>query len=151
VEEKLTDLTLKLEEIVTRPAISARKHTPAKDIAFEIFYGFFSGVPVTDGEGKVIGVVTEIDLLKQIREGTDLEKLTADDIMTKDPITVDITASLDDVINIMIEKNVIRIPVTEGGLLVGIVARRDILRHYPELAGRKLTETYRTKLHSVKS
>ena len=119
-----------LGKIMTRPAISARKDTPVKDIAFEIFYGFFSGMPVTDGEGRVIGVVTEIDLLKQIREGKDLEKLTADDIMTKDPVTVDITASLGDILNIMIEKNVIRIPVTEGGLLVGVIARRDILRYY---------------------
>ena len=146
----MKDLALTLEEIVTRPAIFARKNTPAKDIAFEIFYGFFSGVPVTDGEGRVIGVVTEIDLLKQIRDGTDLEKLTADDIMTRDPITLDITASLDDVLNIMIEKNVIRIPVTEGGLLVGVIARRDILRHYPELAGIKLTETYRRKLDKIR-
>ena len=125
----MKDSNLKLEEIMTRPAISARKDAPAKEIAFEIFYGFFSGMPVTDGEGKVIGVVTEIDLLKQIREGRDLEKLTAEDIMTN-PVTVDITASLDDILNIMIEKNVIRIPVTEGGLLVGVIARRDILRYY---------------------
>ena len=54
---------------MTRPAISARKDTPAKDIAFEIFYGFFSGMPVTDENGKVIGVVTELDLLKQVRCG----------------------------------------------------------------------------------
>ena len=50
------------------------------------------------------GVATEIDLLKQIREGMDLEKLTADEIMTKNPITVDISASLDEILNIMIEK-----------------------------------------------
>jgi len=115
---------------MTRPAISARKDAPVKEIAFEIFYGFFSGMPVTDGDGRVIGVVTEIDFLKHMREGKDLEKLTADDIMTKDPLTVDITASLDDILNIMLEKNIIRIPVTEGGLLVGIVSRRDILRYY---------------------
>jgi CBS domain-containing protein len=115
---------------MTRPAISARKDAPVKEIAFEIFYGFFSGMPVTDGDGRVIGVVTEIDFLKHMREGKDLEKLTADDIMTKNPVTVEITASLDDILNIMLEKNIIRIPVTEGGLLVGIISRRDILRYY---------------------
>jgi TonB family protein len=50
----LKDLTLPLEKIMTRPAISARGNTPAKDISFEIFYGFFSGMPVTDENGKVI-------------------------------------------------------------------------------------------------
>jgi CBS domain-containing protein len=126
----LKEAHFNLGKIMTKPAVSARKDAPAKEIAFEIFYGFFSGMPVTDGDGRVIGVVTEIDLLKQIRAGKDLEKLTADDIMTKDPVTVDITTSLDDILNIMIEKNVIRIPVTEGGLLVGVIARRDILRYY---------------------
>jgi CBS domain-containing protein len=115
---------------MTRPAISAGENTPAKEIAFEIFYGFFSGMPVTDSDGRVIGVVTEIDLLKKIREGEDLGKLTAADVMTKGPVTIDITASLDDILKIMIEKNVIRIPVTEEGLLVGVIARRDILRYY---------------------
>jgi CBS domain-containing protein len=130
VEEKLKDLNLKLEEIMTRPAISARKNTTAKDIAFEIFYGFFSGMPVTDENGKVIGVVTELDLLKQVRKGKDFEKITADDIMTKEPVTVDVNTSLKDALTIMIEKNIIRIPVTDEGRLVGVIARRDILRYY---------------------
>ena len=121
---------LKLEEIMTRPALSAKKDTPVKEIAFEIFYGFFSGMPVTDSDGRVIGVVTEIDLLKQIRQGKDLEKLKADEIMTRDPVTVDINTPLDNVLDIMIEKNIIRIPVTEEGHIVGVIARRDILRYY---------------------
>jgi len=130
VEEKLKDLSLKLEKIMTRPAISARRNTPAKDIAFEIFYGFFSGMPVTDENGKVIGIVTELDLLKQVRAGKDFEKIIAEDIMTKEPLTVDINTSLEDALAIMIEKNIIRIPVTDEGRLVGVIARRDILRQY---------------------
>jgi CBS domain-containing protein len=130
VEDKLKDLNLKLEGIMTRPAISARKDTTAKDIAFEIFYGFFSGMPVTDENGKVIGVVTELDLLKQVDAGKDFERITADDIMTKEPLTVDVNTSLKDVLAIMIEKNIIRIPVTDESRLVGVISRRDILRHY---------------------
>jgi CBS domain-containing protein len=126
----LKEADFNLGKIMTRPAISARKDTPVKDIAFEIFYGFFSGMPVSDSDGRVIGVVTEIDLLKQIRQGKDLEKLKADEIMTKEPVTIDINTPLDDVLNIMIEKNIIRIPVTEKDHLVGVIARRDILRYY---------------------
>jgi CBS domain-containing protein len=126
----MKELHVTTEKIMTRPAIAAGKHTPAKDIAFEIFYGFFSGVPVTDENGIVIGIVTELDLLKQVRAGKDFEKLTADDIMTKDPITIDVTTPLKDVLHIMIEKNIIRIPVTKEGRLAGVIARRDILRYY---------------------
>lgn len=126
----MKELNIKTAQMMTRPAIAAGKHTSAKDIAFEIFYGFFSGMPVTDENGKVIGVVTELDLLKQVRAGKDFEKLTADAIMTKDPITIDVTTPLKDVLHIMIEKNIIRIPVTEEGRLVGVISRRDILRYY---------------------
>jgi CBS domain-containing protein len=87
-------------------------------------------MPVTDSDGKVVGVITEIDLLRQIREGKDLEKLKANEIMTKDPVTVDINTPLDNVLNLMIGKNIIRIPVTEEGRLVGVIARRDILRYF---------------------
>jgi CBS domain-containing protein len=121
---------LQLEEVMTKPAFSAKKDTPAKDIAFEIFYGYFSGMPITDDDGKVTGVVTEIDLLKQIREGRDLAKLKASEIMTTNPVTVDAGTPLKDVLDLMIDKEIIRIPVTDGGRLVGVIARRDILRYY---------------------
>ena len=121
---------IQLEELMTKPVFSASKDTPIKDITFELFYGFFSGIPIADSNGKVIGIVTEIDILNQIRDGKDIEKLKAGDIMTKNPITVDVNTPITDVINIMIEKNVIRIPVTKEGHLVGVIARRDILRYY---------------------
>jgi len=126
----MKEIDIRLEELMTVPAYSASKDTPIRDITFELFYGFFSGMPITDSTGKVIGVVTEIDILNQIHEGKDLEKLKAGDIMTENPLTVDIKTSIRDVISLMINKNVIRIPVTKGGHLVGVIARRDILRYY---------------------
>ena len=121
---------VKLEELMTRPVFSARKDTPIKDITYELFYGFFSGMPITDSNGKVIGIVTEIDILNQIRDDKDIEKLKAADIMTTNPITVDVKTPISDVVNLMIDKNVIRIPVVQNGHLVGVIARRDILRYY---------------------
>jgi predicted transcriptional regulator len=126
----MKETDVKLEELMTRPVFSARKDTPIRDITFELFYGFFSGMPITDEHGKVIGIVTEIDLLHQIREGKDLEKLKAGDIMSENPITVDVMTPIQDVVNLMIEKNIIRIPVLKSGQLVGVIARRDILRYY---------------------
>jgi len=129
-EEKMKETDIKLEELMTRPVFSASKDTPIRDITFELFYGFFSGMPITDSNGKVIGIVTEIDILNQIREGKDLEKLKAGDIMTENPITVDVKTPISDVVNLMIDKNIIRIPVIKEGHLVGVIARRDILRYY---------------------
>ena len=119
---------MKAKDIMTRPVVSARKNASARDITLHILSGLYSGMPVTDDNGKVIGVVTEFDLLTQVREGKELEKLTAEDVMKKDPITVDINTSLTGVLNTMLENNIIRIPVTSDDGLVGLIARCDILR-----------------------
>jgi CBS domain-containing protein len=132
---EMENLTVK--DIMTRPVISARKNASARDIALHILSSLYSGMPVTDENGKVIGVVTEFDLLAQVRAGKELGKLTADEIMTKDPVTVDINMPLNDVIDIIMEKNIIRILVTNESRLVGVIAKCDILRNYiePEFVG----------------
>jgi CBS domain-containing protein len=127
---------LKAKDIMMRPVVSARKNASARDIALQILSGLYSGMPVTDENEKVIGVVTEFDLLGQAFEGRELVKLTAEDVMQKEPKTVDVNTPLKDVLKIMLENSIIRIPVTEEGRLVGIIARCDILKVYiePEFA-----------------
>ncbi|MCX7794280.1 MAG: CBS domain-containing protein [Thermodesulfovibrionales bacterium] len=123
---------LKAKDVMTRPVISARKNASARDIALQLLSGLFSGMPVTDEKGRVIGMVTEFDLLGNICEGKELAKLTAEDIMTKDVVTVDVNTPVTEILNIMLDRNIIRLPVTEEGRLVGIVARCDILKAYIE-------------------
>ncbi len=118
---------LKASDVMVRPVVAARKNAPARDVVFQFLNGFYSGMPVTDDEGKVIGVVTELDILNAVLTGKELVKITAGDIMTSDPITVDLSTPLTELVKIMKEKNIIRLPVTENGKLVGIVARCDIL------------------------
>jgi predicted transcriptional regulator len=123
---------LKAKDIMTRPVVSARKNASARDIAMQVLAGLYSGMPVTDEDGKVIGVVTEFDLLRQVSEGRELVKLTAGDVMTKTPITVDVNASVNEILKTMMENNIVRLPVTGDGCLVGIIARCDILRAFIE-------------------
>jgi CBS domain-containing protein len=127
---------LKAKDIMTRPVVSARTNASARDVALQVLSGLYSGMPVTDEEGKVIGVVTEFDLLGQVCEGRELAGLTAGDVMTKNPITVDVNTSLNDLLKSMMEHNIVRVPVTEEGRLVGVIARCDILRSFiePEFA-----------------
>ena len=123
---------LKAKDIMTRPVVSARKNASARDIAMQVLAGLYSGMPVTDEDGRVIGVVTEFDLLKQVYEGRELVKLTAGDVMTKTPISVDVNASVDEILKTMMENNIVRLPVTGDGRLVGVIARCDILRAFIE-------------------
>ena len=78
---------LKARDVMTRPVVSARKNASARDIAMQLLSGLYSGLPVTNDEGKVVGIVTEFDLLKQIREGKDLTTLRAEEVMTREFVT----------------------------------------------------------------
>ena len=119
---------LKASDIMMRPVISAKRNASARDVTLQFLSGLYSGMPVTDEEGKVIGVITELDLLKAVMEGKELVKITAEDVMTKEAVTADVDTPVSDIITIMKEKNIIRLPITADSKLVGVVARCDILR-----------------------
>jgi CBS domain-containing protein len=119
---------LEAKDVIKIPVISTKKRASARDSALQMVSGRFSGMPVIDEEERVIGVITEHDLLDQIREGKDLDKLIVEDVMQRNPITVNVDAPLSDVLDIMLENGILRIPVTDGLRLVGIISRSAILR-----------------------
>ncbi|MBI3976202.1 MAG: CBS domain-containing protein, partial [Armatimonadetes bacterium] len=85
-----------------------------------------TGIPVVDGR-RVVGIVTARDLLGQA-----LYRLVGD-VMTPDVATVGPDASIADAYHLMERRDVGRLPVVEGGHLVGIVSRPDILRELGKL------------------
>jgi CBS-domain-containing membrane protein len=126
-------LTTKASEIMTRPVISARENASARDVALQLMSGLYSGMPVTNDERKVVGIVTELDLLKAVKEGKELSGTTAKDIMTPDVATAREDATVEELISIMEEFHIIRLPIiNKDDKLVGIVARCDILKTFIE-------------------
>ncbi|HXI09192.1 MAG TPA: CBS domain-containing protein [Thermodesulfobacteriota bacterium] len=122
----------KAKDLMTRPVMSARRNASARDIALQLLNGFYSGMPVTDDDGKVIGMVTEFDILNQLHKGKELTRINAGDIMVKNVLTVDVNTPVEEVMKVMLDKDVIRVPVTEKERLVGVIARCDILKSYME-------------------
>jgi CBS domain-containing protein len=93
--------------------------------------GGFGSVPILAADGKLVGIVSEFDLLQVITEGKELATVTAGEVMTKDPITVNQDTPARDIVRLLQEKHLIRVPVVDGeGKLTGVVARRDILEGY---------------------
>ncbi len=119
---------LKASEVMVKSVISAKRNASARDLALQLLTGYFSGMPVTDEQGKIIGVITDIDLLEAVKEGKELARTTAEEIMTRDVITADVNTAVRDLVKTMKENNLIRLPITNQGKLVGIVARCDILK-----------------------
>jgi CBS domain-containing protein len=85
-------------------------------------------MPVAERDGTVVGIVTEADILRVLGEGKALETLTASDIMTPKPASVDAETPITDVIKVLQEHRILRVPVTEREHLVGIISRSDIIR-----------------------
>ena len=123
--------TLKAEQFMQNVVSYFRPEETGERLAGAMSEGGFGSVPILAKDGKVIGIVSEFDLLKAIIEGKDLAKVTAVEIMTKNPVTVTLEALALDIIRILQEKHLIRVPVVDAdGQLAGIVARRDILEGY---------------------
>jgi CBS domain-containing protein len=118
---------LKASQVMVRPVVAAKRNASARDIALQLLNGLYSGLPVTDDEGTVIGIVTELDLLGAVMSGKELVKTTAEELMTQNAITAEKDTSVTEIVKIMKEKNIIRLPITDNGKLVGIVSRCDIL------------------------
>lgn len=114
------------KEIMNKIVTAASRKTNGRELSVKLLSGMYSGLPVVDG-GKVVGVVTEFDLLNAVKEGKDLKKILADDIMTKDPICVEEDTHVDEIIRIMTEQKIIRVPVVREGNLIGVISRCDIL------------------------
>ena len=124
---------LRASDIMIRPVVSARKNASARDVALQVLTGLYSGMPVTDETGRVIGVITELDLLEAVLKGKELVRITAGDIMSKEVITANEATTAKELIKIMAEKSIVRLPITnKEGKLVGIVARCDLLKSYIE-------------------
>jgi CBS domain-containing protein len=115
-------------QIMQKPVLATTARASARDVAAQLVRNEFSGMPVAERDGTLLGVVTEADVLRVLGEGKTLETLTASDIMTPKPSTVDVDASLAEIIQILQEHRILRVPVTERGRLVGIISRSDIIR-----------------------
>ncbi|WP_054032111.1 CBS domain-containing protein [Desulfatitalea tepidiphila] len=119
---------LKASDVMVRPVVAAKKNAQARDVALQLLDGLYSGMPVTDDNDAVIGVVSELDILDAVLKEKQLEKITAGEIMTPNPVTADVATPLADIVKLMKKKNIIRLPITAEGKLVGVVARCDILK-----------------------
>ncbi len=113
-----------------------------------------SGLPVVDGKGKLVGIVTERDLLLLEQEKPPVMKtalygiwitpqhlveqdaewrgLEVQDVMTKRVITFGPDDRVIDIAKVMHDRGINRVPIVDGEKIVGIVSRRDIVRAMAE-------------------
>jgi predicted transcriptional regulator len=119
---------MKAKEIMSKPVLATTPRASVRDIATQLVVNSISGMPVADRKGTVLGIVTEADVLEAVKDGQQLEKLTATEVMSKSPVTVDVEVAIEEVIKLLVEGGFVRVPVTENGKLVGIISRVDVIK-----------------------
>jgi CBS domain-containing protein len=118
---------MKARDVMNKRVTAATPRAIGRDLAQQLLSGMYSGLPVVDATGAVIGVVTEFDLLNAVREGKDLQTVKAEEIMGTPAVCVEEDEPIASVIAKMTLHHIIRVPVVRNGKLVGVIARADIL------------------------
>lgn len=83
------------------------------------------GLPVVD-RGKLVGIITQRDIM--LTRNYEIGGLMARDLMSKNLITVGSEASLKEILGLMLDKKIERIPVVENGKLLGLIVHNKVLR-----------------------
>jgi len=138
----MTTMNATVKDVMTAEVVAVRRDATFKELAAVLRRYRVSALPVVDDAGRVIGVVSEADLLakealadpgvmaevlhrKDVRKA---EGLTAGDLMTSPPVTAAPEDPIEQAARMMHFMRVKRLPVVNsGGQLVGIVSRSDVL------------------------
>jgi CBS domain-containing protein len=144
---------LKAKDIMTTEVITVDENRSVKELAKILAENKISGVPVVDNQGKIVGIVTESDLIDRAKKvhiptvmrlfdsfvflespermEKDLKKmaaLTVRDICNKKIVSVTPATPLDELATLMSENKVHTLPVLDKDKLVGIIGKTDIIR-----------------------
>lgn len=112
---------LRVRDIMTRVVTTVPPSMPVQQVAALLSERHLAGVPVVDDAGRVLGMVSEVDLIG--REGA-----TAGDIMSRQVTSVAEDTDVEEVARLFVNQRLRRLPVVADGRLVGIVTRADLLR-----------------------
>lgn len=113
--------------IMTPELVTMRPDASIQEAIDVLLREQISGLPVVDDDGRLVGVITEFALLA-IAYDRRVTNHTVGQHMTREVITVDADDPLSRVADLCIVHRVRRLPVLKDGRMVGLIARRDVLR-----------------------
>jgi CBS domain-containing protein len=141
---------MRARDLMTPDPVTIPPETPLAVVARTLAERGFSGAPVTDAEGRLVGMVTEGDLIRRLAAPEDPPRSwlrdffspagrqaaryarthgqTAADVMTAQLVTADEDTPIEVIAKAMEERGIRRVPVLRGERLVGLVSRADLIR-----------------------
>jgi CBS domain-containing protein len=113
--------------IMTSDIVTVRPDASVQEAIDVLLTQQISGLPVVDDEGHLVGVITEFALLA-VAYDKRVKNHSVRHHMTRDVITVEVDDPISRIADLCIVHRVRRVPVMKDGRLVGVIARRDVLR-----------------------
>jgi arabinose-5-phosphate isomerase len=107
------------------PAVTTK--TPIKDVIIEISKKRLGTTAVIENE-KIVGIITDGDLRRMLKDNADISVLIAKDIMSKNPKTIDVSAMAIEALETMENNNITQILVKDDSKYVGVVHLHDLLK-----------------------
>jgi CBS domain-containing protein len=111
---------MQAKDIMTRDIITVSPNMTIKNLATTLIKNQISGAPVAGKNGKIVGVVSEADIVA--KKGKDVKA-----IMSKKIISVGEEATVEEIAQLMTTHRIKRVPVMRDNAVVGIVSRADIV------------------------
>jgi CBS domain-containing protein len=141
---------MKARDVMVSPVITVKPSSSVRDVAKLFLERRISAVPVVDDQGKLVGIVSEGDLLHRAEAGTErkrswwLQGLTGDetlaaeyakaharkvaDVMTRRVITASPDTPLHEIASLLENNSIKRVPIVKDGQVVGIVSRANLIQ-----------------------
>ena len=141
---------MKASDVMTRQIVSIEADASIAKAVRLMLQNRSSGLPVVDGAGKLVGIVTEGDFLRRSETGTEVHRPAwleflvgpgrlaneyvrtharkVEEVMTPDVVTVTEDMPVEDIVRLLEQRRIKRVPVLQNDKVVGIVSRANLLR-----------------------
>ncbi len=144
---------MKAKDIMTRDVLTVTPETEITTVARLLLEKRINGLPVLDGKSRLVGIICQSDLVSQQKkislpslfnildgliplksfksieqEVSKIAAVTVGEAMVRNPVTVTLETSVEDIATLMVEKKYHTLPVVEDGHLVGVIGKEDVLK-----------------------
>jgi signal-transduction protein with cAMP-binding, CBS, and nucleotidyltransferase domain len=117
-----------LSEVINKNVVTISPTAALSEAAYMMMNEDVGALVVVDTDMRPVGMITDRDLVvSAIAEGVNPDEATVEEVMTKDPITVDEDTDIFEMLSILSENSIRRLPVTRGRKLKGIVSVDDLI------------------------
>ncbi len=115
-----------VKEVMVKKVITVKGGESLKNVCKTLVTQKLSGVPVVDANAKLIGFISERDIIMAVGSN-DFQDKKVSDVMTRKVVSIEENIPVDQISQVFTNKPFRYIPVTKSGKLVGIVSRKDVI------------------------